>query len=188
MLDPQHQPTIMDAGRASDDELRATPAGSEHTVQFYEDEAFLRETVARYLGGGLIADEPIVVIATEPHCRDFRSSLSAKGFDVDRAAASGRLALFDARATLDTLMGDGTPEPRDSRRRETRSFEQRAGAWEPELRRRTEWEEARRHPRDGGEPATPPRDKFPAMRGHGLPNPLPPLPPPLELMKLRGAG
>jgi len=110
MLDLKPQPATADASRAADVELRAVPSGSEHTVQFYEDEAFLRETVARYLGGGLIADEPIVVIATEPHRRDFLSSLTAKGFDVDRAAASGRLALFDARATLDTFMVDGMPE------------------------------------------------------------------------------
>ena len=41
---------------AADAELDATPASSEHTVQFYEDEAFLRETVARYLGAGLLAN------------------------------------------------------------------------------------------------------------------------------------
>src|SRR6266704_1374667 len=110
MLDPQHQPTIMDAGRASDAELRATPAGSGHTVQFYEDEAFLRETVARYLGAGLIADEPVVVIATEPHRRAFQESLAAKGFDVERASAAGRLTVLDARATLDAFMVAGMPQ------------------------------------------------------------------------------
>ena len=57
MLDLEHQPAIADASRAADAELRAVPSGSEHTVQFYEDEAFLRETVACYLGAGLIVDE-----------------------------------------------------------------------------------------------------------------------------------
>ena len=110
MLDPQHHPTIMDASRASDAELQATPAESGHTVQFYEDEAFLRETVARYLGAGLIADEPVVVIATEPHRRAFQESLAAKGFDVERASAAGRLTVLDARATLDAFMVAGMPE------------------------------------------------------------------------------
>src|SRR5437899_2220009 len=62
MLDPRHSPTIADASQAADAELDALPAQSEHTVQFYEEEAFLHETVARYLGAGLIANEPIVVI------------------------------------------------------------------------------------------------------------------------------
>jgi signal transduction histidine kinase/ActR/RegA family two-component response regulator len=109
-VDPQHHPTIMDASRASDGELEAMPARSDHTVQFYEDEAFLRETVARYLGAGLIADEPVVVIATEPHRRAFEESLAAKGFDVGRASAAGWLTFLDARATLDAFMVGGMPQ------------------------------------------------------------------------------
>jgi signal transduction histidine kinase/ActR/RegA family two-component response regulator len=110
MLDPQHQPTLMDASRSADPELQAAPAGSDHTVQFYEDEAFLQENVARYLGAGLIADEPVLVIATEPHRRAFQESLAAKGFDVERASAAGRLSFLDARATLDAFMVGGMPE------------------------------------------------------------------------------
>ena len=109
-MDPQHHPTIMDASRAADAELQAAPAGSDHTVQFYEDEAFLQETVARYLGAGLIADEPVVVIATEPHRRAFQQSLLSKGFDVERACAAGRLTFLDARATLDAFMVGGMPQ------------------------------------------------------------------------------
>ena len=110
MLDPRHSPTIADASQAADAELDALPAQSEHTVQFYEEEAFLHETVARYLGAGLIADEPIVVIGTAPHCRAFRDSLSEKGFDVERAGAEGRLTFLDARTTLARFMVEGMPE------------------------------------------------------------------------------
>src|SRR3989440_2134638 len=111
MVDPQHHATIVDTSHAADAALREAAATSEHTVQFYEDESFLRETVARYLGAGLIDDEPVVVIATEPHCRAFQESLAAKGVDVGRACASGRLTFLDARATLDSFMVDGAPDP-----------------------------------------------------------------------------
>jgi signal transduction histidine kinase/ActR/RegA family two-component response regulator len=110
MLDQKQHPTIMDASRAADAELEASSVSTEHTVQFYEDEGFLRETVARYLGAGLLADEAVVVIATEGHRRGFNESLAAKGFDVDRASSAGRLTLLDARATLDRFMVAGMPD------------------------------------------------------------------------------
>ena len=111
MVDPQHHATIVDTSHAADAALRETAATSEHTVQFYEDESFLRETVARYIGAGLIDDESVVVIATEPHRREFRDALVAKGIDVERACATGRLTFLDARATLDAFMVDGVPDP-----------------------------------------------------------------------------
>src|SRR5437899_2663010 len=111
MVDPQHHATIVDTSDAADAALRETAATSEHTVQFYEDESFLRETVARYLGAGLIDDESVVVIATESHRREFRDALVAKGIDVERACATGRLTFLDARATLDAFMVDGVPDP-----------------------------------------------------------------------------
>jgi signal transduction histidine kinase/ActR/RegA family two-component response regulator len=110
MLEPHHSPTLADTSQAADADLVAIPARSEHSVQFYEDEAFLHETVARYLGAGLIANEPIIVIATEPHQRNFRESLAAKGFDVERASAEGRLTFLDANATLGRFLVEGMPD------------------------------------------------------------------------------
>src|SRR5437868_14701160 len=108
MVVPQHHATIVDTSHAAD-AAHETAATSEHTVQFYEDESFLRETVARYLGAGLIDDESVVVIATESHRREFRDALVAKGIDVERACATGRLTFLDARATLAAFMVDGVP-------------------------------------------------------------------------------
>src|SRR6267143_344540 len=111
MADLQHHATIVDTNEAADAQVEIAAAASEHTVQFYEDESFLHETVARYLGAGLIDDEAVVVIATEPHRRAFQESLAAKGIDVGRACATGRLTFLDARATLDSFMVDGMPDP-----------------------------------------------------------------------------
>ena len=110
MADPHHQPMLIDASNAADAQVEATPARSDHSVQFYEDESFLLETVARFLGAGLVADEPVVVIATEPHRHAFHDTLVAKGFDVGRAMAAGRMIFLDARETLDSFMIDGMPD------------------------------------------------------------------------------
>ncbi|HXU82995.1 MAG TPA: MEDS domain-containing protein [Polyangia bacterium] len=80
-----------------------------HHVQFYEQEAFLYDVVAGYLGAGLEADQPLVVIATESHREAFCTALRQDGFDVDEAIKDGRLTLLDARATLATFMVDGKP-------------------------------------------------------------------------------
>jgi len=110
MHDAQQHAKVIDTSRAADGDLLPRPAPSEHSVQFYEDERFLQETVSRFLGAGLIADQPTVVIATEEHRRAFRESLAAKGLDVERSTASGRLTLLDARECLAKFMVDGRPD------------------------------------------------------------------------------
>jgi len=285
MPDPRHSPALADASKAADAELTAPPAGSEHSVQFYEDETFLHETVARYVGAGLLAEEPVVVIATGPHSQAFQESLRAKGFDVERACAAGRLTFLDAHATLAELLAGGMPDwerfrsriggliddllaaserkrirfygemvdvlwregsPQaairleefwndlggiqpfsllcayrmgnffkeahgelfagicrthdhvspseshsdgaDARLLEISLLQQRAGALETELERRSELEEELRQARQQAEAAATAKDEFLAMLGHELRNPLSPILTALELMKLRGDG
>ncbi|MCU1279640.1 MAG: sensor histidine kinase [bacterium] len=86
------------------------PAQQNHIVQFYEDEAFLAEVVAHFVGVGLGAGEPTIVIATESHRAAFNRRLEVKGFDVARLQASGQLVVLDARATLARFMVDGHPD------------------------------------------------------------------------------
>src|SRR3954463_5302772 len=82
-----------------------------HDVQFYEDEDFLCETVASFLGAGLLAGEPVVVIATEAHREAFCERLRARSIDVARACMSGQLRLLDARETLAQFMVGDEPSP-----------------------------------------------------------------------------
>jgi hypothetical protein len=89
----------------------AASFGSGHSVQFYEDDAYLVGAVAGFLAQGLIVGQPIVVIATETHRTAFAQRLSYEGFDVEAATSSGQLKMLDARATLDTLMIGATPDP-----------------------------------------------------------------------------
>jgi PAS domain S-box-containing protein len=85
-------------------------AGTGHTVQFYEDEAFLAEAVTRFLGAGLAAGEPVVVLATPHHWEAFQQQLSAGAFDVQRARDTGQLTWLDASSTLDSILVDDMPD------------------------------------------------------------------------------
>jgi len=82
----------------------------EHVVQFYEDDAFLVDLVARFLGVGLVGSEPLVAVLTEPHRHAVCERLAAVGFDVDAAIHEGQLRLEDAHAMLDRLMVDRMPD------------------------------------------------------------------------------
>ncbi|WP_163991500.1 ATP-binding protein [Pyxidicoccus caerfyrddinensis] len=91
-------------------ELLRHPANDSHIVQFYEDEAFLMEVLAHYLGEGLAAGEPLVVIATDSHRRGITERLVATGVDVEAACGGGQLTLLDARETLSLFMVEGRPD------------------------------------------------------------------------------
>jgi PAS domain S-box-containing protein len=85
--------------------------GTEHLVQFYEDEHYLASVVGQFVGHGLAACESAVIIATPEHRRAFTEELAARGHDVEAAQASGRLVLVDARECLGRFMVGTKPDP-----------------------------------------------------------------------------
>jgi hypothetical protein len=89
---------------------RGEAVSGHHHVQFYDREPFLYDVVAGYLGAGLEAGQPLLVVATEAHREAFCRALEEDGFDVVQARADGRLTLLDARETLATLMVDAMPD------------------------------------------------------------------------------
>jgi signal transduction histidine kinase len=82
-------------------------AQENHIVQFYESEEFLADVAAHFIGVGLAAAEPTVVVATRSHQAAFALRLEARGFDLPRLTESGRLVLLDAHETLASLLVDG---------------------------------------------------------------------------------
>jgi signal transduction histidine kinase len=81
-----------------------------HTVQFYEDDAILCDTVAHFLGVGLAAGEPVCVVATADHRAAFAARLARRGLDVDEARARGQLVWLDAADTLAKFMVGDLPD------------------------------------------------------------------------------
>jgi signal transduction histidine kinase len=85
--------------------------GSSHTVQFYESDAFLHDTVARFLADGLAAGQYAVVIATDAHSEGFTEGLESRGFDARRALESGQLTVLNATDLLARIMDGRMPDP-----------------------------------------------------------------------------
>jgi MEDS: MEthanogen/methylotroph, DcmR Sensory domain len=90
------------------------PAGPNHAVQFYESDDFLRDSVADFIANGLVATEPVVVIATEAHRQAFASALQVRGLDVAEASASGDLLMVDASEALPRSWSGSCRTPIDS--------------------------------------------------------------------------
>ena len=87
------------------------PDASEHVVMFYEQDAFLLDSLVGYFGPALAAHVPIIVVATPEHCAALETRLSDSGVDVAAARAEGTYRCADARATLDRFMVEGSPDP-----------------------------------------------------------------------------
>ncbi|MGZ8377968.1 MAG: ATP-binding protein [Gemmatirosa sp.] len=86
------------------------PSGPGHSVQFYENDAFLAAAVADFLGEGIQAGEPALVLATAPHRQAFGRRLRAKGIDVEQARREGLLTWCDADVLLERIMVGGLPD------------------------------------------------------------------------------
>jgi signal transduction histidine kinase len=82
----------------------------DHVVQFYERDAFLIETVATFVAGGLRAAQPVIVVATPPHREALVVRLAVLGVDAEVCVATGALTLLDAEQTLAKFMVDGAPD------------------------------------------------------------------------------
>jgi PAS domain S-box-containing protein len=84
----------------------AFPAHS-HSVQFYEDDRFLVETLVSFLRDGFADGRNALVVATALHRAALTAALTAAGLPLP---AGPRLEMLDARTTLDRFMVDGKPD------------------------------------------------------------------------------
>jgi len=82
-----------------------------HAVRFYEDDASLCRIVADFVGDGLVAGQPGIVIVTPPHRDEIARRLEALSFDVGRLRDTRQLLLLDAEQTLEAFMKEGFPDP-----------------------------------------------------------------------------
>jgi hypothetical protein len=82
-----------------------------HAVRFYQDDASLCRIVSAFIGDGLAANQPAVVIATPSHRAGILDELRSLSFDGARLEATGELQLLDAERTLAAFMRHGSPDP-----------------------------------------------------------------------------
>ena len=83
--------------------LLEEPEAEEHLVQLYgNDDQLLVRNVCRFLAAGARRGDGLLVVATPEHRLAIERSLGDE--------VSARLALLDARTTLDRIMVDGEPD------------------------------------------------------------------------------
>jgi CheY-like chemotaxis protein len=80
-----------------------------HGVYFYEDTPSLSHTVASFIGEGLVADQPAVLIATASHSAAILEQLAAIGVDAEGRIEQGELLMLDADEVLNRFMVDELP-------------------------------------------------------------------------------
>ena len=91
----------------------ATPSGAphqHHAVQFYGSDESLFATVASFLGEGLIAQQPAIMIATPAHRIAIEEHLCRRMIDCETARHEGELVVLDAEDTLSLFMVNGQPD------------------------------------------------------------------------------
>jgi CheY-like chemotaxis protein len=81
-----------------------------HAVCFYEDAVSLSRTVASFIGTGLVADQPAVLIATSSHSAAILEQLIALAVDPRRRIEQGELVMLDADELLNRFMVDDMPD------------------------------------------------------------------------------
>jgi len=84
-------------------------SGHFHAVRFYENKESLCRIVAEFLGEGLIAHQPALVIATPEHAAGIVHELRARHFDIERMQEASDLLVLDARDVMSTFMVGGAP-------------------------------------------------------------------------------
>ena len=85
---------------------------TDHFVQFYENDAFLADSVAAFIGGAIAAGHGAVIIATPEHRRAIFDVMASRGINCSAAIGHGDCVALDAAETLATFMVNGSPVPR----------------------------------------------------------------------------
>src|SRR5689334_20618920 len=71
----------------------------DHFVQFYENDAFLIESLVSFISAGFGADESAIVIATEEHRCALSQQLLKQGIDLSVLQVRGQYLALDAAET-----------------------------------------------------------------------------------------
>src|SRR5271156_1948373 len=80
-----------------------------HLVQFYEDDSFLIDSLARWFADGLNAGDSCLYIGTHDHRTSLEQQLTNRGIDLVRVRAERRYICLDAAAMLSDFMVDEWP-------------------------------------------------------------------------------
>ncbi|HUQ83212.1 MAG TPA: sensor histidine kinase, partial [Gemmatimonadaceae bacterium] len=98
-----------------------------HQAQFYEDDAYLVTAVCDFVAAGLTSGQPVLIIATEAHCRLIEQRLRPDVIQRTAAAHGTRLVMLDAVATLEKILARDMPDVGRFRTAVSRAIEHARG-------------------------------------------------------------
>lgn len=82
-----------------------------HELELYSDDAAFVVGFTRFIKASLKAGNAVIVVATETHLKDLRTTLQARGVDIVAAIEQGRYIPLDVAHSLSTFMVNGLPDP-----------------------------------------------------------------------------
>lgn len=83
---------------------------TDHFVQFYENDAFLLDSLSKFIGMGLKENDACIVVATHEHRTRLEARLQSYGIDITEMQMKGYYESLDAQQTLEQFMIDGLPD------------------------------------------------------------------------------
>lgn len=84
-------------------------SGGEHFVQIYENDAVFMDALECFVGGGLLAGDATIVIATQAHLFDLEARLIENGVELAVARSQDQYISLIAEETLPKFMQKGSP-------------------------------------------------------------------------------
>ena len=81
-----------------------------HKVAFHRDDESLVDDFTRFIEVALRMENPVIVIATEPHRTNLRQRLEARGRDIATAMQEGTYISLDANDMLSEVMVNDWPD------------------------------------------------------------------------------
>src|ERR1700693_5643390 len=85
---------------------------SEHSVQFYETDAFLIDSLSEFIGNGLMSGDICIVLATQSHRASLEERLRADCLDVAGIRIRDQYIAIDAATALSKLIANGSLDPK----------------------------------------------------------------------------
>lgn len=82
----------------------------DHFAQFYDTDAFLLNSLGKFVHSGLSTGDAVIVVATEVHRQALDELLTAQGLDIFEASTAGRYISLDAADTLSQFLVKGCPD------------------------------------------------------------------------------
>jgi hypothetical protein len=87
-------------------------ATEDHLIQLYQDDGMFMNLLSGYVSGGILAGEPVVVLATQPHLDVLETRLKASGFDLFALQWQHQYIAVEANDYLQHFMVNGWPNER----------------------------------------------------------------------------